>query len=76
MQLDIGDDATAEMVDRLAKLRGLPPQEAVKLAVQAELDRAMPLRNRFAALRAAMPMPDPTGDVADKSFFDELSGTP
>ena len=76
MQLDIGDDATAEMIDRLAKLRGLSPREAVKLAVQAELDRATPLRDRFAALRAAVPLPAPTGEVADKSFFDELTGEP
>jgi hypothetical protein len=35
---------------------------------------ATPLRNRFAAPRAAYPLPPATGEVADKAFFDELSG--
>lgn len=77
MPLYIKDDATAELVTQLAKLRGLSKQDAVKLAVRAELDRtapAVPLRDRFAALRAAHPLPPRTGEVADKAFFDELSG--
>ncbi len=77
MPLYIKDDATARLVDQLAKLRGISKQDAVKLAVMAELDRAeaaIPLRDRFAALRAAHPLPPPTGEVADKAFFDELSG--
>ena len=40
MPLYIKDDATAELVAQLAKLRGLTKQAAVRLAVQAELDRA------------------------------------
>jgi antitoxin VapB len=77
MPLYIKDDETALLVGELAKLRGLSKQAAVKLAVKAELDRAsdaIPLRERFAALRAAHPLPPPTGDVADKAFFDDLSG--
>jgi antitoxin VapB len=77
MPLYIKDDETAQLVGELAKLRGLSKQAAVKLAVRAELDRAVeavPLRDRFAALRAAHPLPPPTGDVADKAFFDDLSG--
>jgi antitoxin MazE len=35
---------------------------------------ARALRDRFAALRAAHPMPAKTGKQADKAFFDELSG--
>jgi antitoxin VapB len=49
----------------------------VKLAVQAELDRieqAIPLRVRFAELRASYLLPPATGRLADKAFFDELSG--
>jgi hypothetical protein len=45
--------------------------------VQAELDRAqeaIPLRARVQALRAAHPLPPPTGQTADKDFFDDLSG--
>jgi antitoxin VapB len=79
MPLYIKDDETAQLVGELARLRGLSKQAAVKMAVQAELDRAaeaIPLRDRFAALRAAHPLPPPTGDVADKAFFDDLSGEP
>jgi antitoxin VapB len=79
MPLYIKDDATARLVDRLAKLRGIPKQDAVKLAVKAELERAaaaIPLRERFAALRRAHPLPFATGKAADKAFFDELSGEP
>jgi antitoxin VapB len=77
MPLFIKDDSTAALVTRLAQLRGISKQDAVKLAVQSELDRmaeTIPLRERFAALRAAHPLPPPTGLVADKAFFDELSG--
>jgi antitoxin VapB len=79
MPLYIKDDETALLVAELAKLHGLSKQAAVKLAVRAELDRAMeavPLRERFAALRTAHPLPPPTGDIADKAFFDDLSGEP
>ena len=77
MPLYIKDDATAELVSQLAKLRGLTKQDAVRLAVQAELDRAkeaIPLRQRAASLRAAHPLPPTTGKAADKDFFDGLSG--
>ena len=77
MPLYIKDDTTARLVDRLARLRGLSKQDAVKLAVRAELDRtetAVALRDRFAAVRSAHPLPPPTGEAADKAFFDELSG--
>lgn len=77
MPLYIKDDSTAELVARLAKLRGISKQDAVKLAVRAELDRAeeaVPLRERFAALRAKHPLPPATGRKADKAFFDDLAG--
>ncbi len=77
MPLYIKGDDTAALVAQLAKLRGLTKQAVVKLAAQAELDRAtqdIPLRDRFAALRAAYPLPPPTGELADTAFFDELSG--
>jgi antitoxin VapB len=56
---------------------GLPQPDAVKIAVQAELDRAaeaIPLRDRFAALRQAHQLPPATGNAADKALFDDLSG--
>lgn len=79
MPLYIRDDATAALVAELAKQRGISKQEAVRIAVSAELDRikeSIPLRERFAALRAAHPLPPPTGLLADKAFFDDLSGEP
>ena len=75
--LYIKDDTTASLVAQLAKLKGLSKQDAVKLAVKAELDRAIgavPLRETMAAWRRDNPMPTTTGAPADKSFFDGLSG--
>lgn len=77
MPLYIEDDATADLVNQLAELRGLTTQAAVKLAVEAELQRikdAMPLRDRLAAFWIAHPPSPPTGLAADKAFFDDLSG--
>ncbi len=36
--------------------------------------KVAPLRERFEALREAPPLPPATGEVAEKAFFDELSG--
>jgi len=44
--------------------------------VLAELDPAsetVPLRERFARLRAANALPPRTGNAANKAFFDDLS---
>ena len=79
MPLYIRDDATAELVAQLARRRGITKQDAVRLAVTAELERAhnaQPLRERIRAWRAANPLPPPTGLPADKAFFDDLSGEP
>jgi antitoxin VapB len=77
MPLYIRDDKTAALVAELAKRRGLTKQDAVRLAVTAELDRAKaekPLPERIRAWREANPFPPPTGLKADKAFFDDLSG--
>lgn len=77
MPLYIKDETTTQLVNQLAKLRGLTKQDAVRLAVKAELTRvanAIPLRERFTVLRAAHPLPPATGKIADKAFFDDLSG--
>ena len=76
MPLYIKNQVTADLVARLAQLRGISKQEAVRTAVVAELGRVVeetPLRVRLAALRAAHPLPPGTGERADKAFFDELS---
>ncbi len=77
MPLYIKDDITAALVTQLARQRGVSKQDAVKHAVQAELDRiaqAIPLTERLKAFWAAHPLPPPTGQTADKPFFDDLSG--
>jgi antitoxin VapB len=77
MSLYIDDDTTTQLVAQLAHQLGVSAPEAVKIAVTAELARmaeAVPLRERLAHLRAAYPLPPPTGQVADKAFFDALSG--
>ena len=79
MPLYIRDDATAELVAKLAKERGITKQDAVRIAVQAELERiheAKPLRERMREWRKANPLPPSTGLKADKAFFDDLSGEP
>ena len=77
MPLYIKDDATAELVALLARRRGMTKQDVVRDAVKSELarlDAEIPLRERFTALRKANPLPPKTGLLADKAFFDDLSG--
>ncbi len=77
MPLYIKDDVTADLVDRLAKQRGLTKQDAVKLAVTAELERsteAMPLRDRFARLRSDHPLPPVIRSVNVEGGFGAVAG--
>jgi antitoxin VapB len=77
MPLYIKSETTTAKVNRLAKRRGLSKQEAVERAVDAELAKDEPvvtMMQKLQKLWAENPMPPPTGDVADKAFFDELSG--
>jgi antitoxin VapB len=77
MPLYIKDDATTELVARLARSRGLSKQGAVKMAVEAELKRDIEqgsVKERLQTLWAENPLPPRTGKRADKAFFDDLSG--
>lgn len=79
MPLYIKDNTAAKLVARLAKKRGVSKQEAVRAAVQSELNRIAKegsLRERIAAWRKQHPLPKPTGQTANKAFFDKLSGDP
>jgi len=79
MPLFIKDELTTKLVNELAQRRGTTKQDAVKLAVQAELEREnkeLPLREKLARWHKLHPMRPATGKVADKAFFDDLSGEP
>ncbi len=75
--LYIKDEQTNALVDELARLRGTSKTEAVRRAVEAELDRgrrAASPRERLEDFYKRYPLPEASGLPADKVFFDELSG--
>jgi antitoxin VapB len=77
MTLSIRDDATERLIRALAKRKSVGLTEAVRLAVANELrrlDEGARLRERIAAIRRSIVARGPTGDKADKEFFDDLSG--
>jgi antitoxin VapB len=77
MTLYIQSERAALLVGELAKLRGVSTDEAVELAVAAALEREKPkltVMQKLEKFWAEHPMPEPTGEVADKAFFDDLSG--
>ena len=77
MTLSIRDAATEDLVRTLAKRKNIGLTEAVRLAVANELrglDDETRLRERIAAIRRSVVARGPTGDKADKEFFDDLSG--
>ncbi len=66
---DCKDETTTRLINEPARQRELTQQAAVRLAVQAEPDRAaaaIPLRERRATLWAAHKLPPKTGRPADK----------
>ena len=72
MPLYIKDDATAELVARLARLRGISKQDAVKLAVRAELDKAeekVPLRRTLRRPAREVSAAAPNGQEGRQSFL-------
>lgn len=77
MAFHVRDKETDALVRTLASRHRIGLTEAIKRAVQHELkreDEAIPLKDRIAALRAEISRRPATGLVADKAFFDELSG--
>jgi antitoxin VapB len=77
MTLSIRDKTTDALVRRLATKKRLNLTEAVRLAVANELgrmEREAPLRDRIAAIRRSIVARGRTGEIADKAFFDDLSG--
>lgn len=73
----IKDNRTAELVNRLAKRRGLTKTEAVRRAVEADLASDEPkltAREKLEEFYRTHPRGEPTGLKADKAFYDWLSG--
>ena len=75
MALHIVDKETDRLVRQLARKRGVGLTEAIKLAVEAELERTpVPLRERLEPFLAELDATPRTGVKIDKAFFDSLDG--
>jgi antitoxin VapB len=72
----VRDPETDRLVRELARRRGVGLTEAVKLAVGAELQRSASadFMDKVRALQDRIAKRGNTGLVADKAFFDDLSG--
>ena len=77
--LTLGSE-TSEQVARAAKRLGVSEEEAIRRALAELLGKPEPvpprpnLREWLAEYRRQHPLPPPTGLVADKAFYDDLSG--
>jgi antitoxin VapB len=79
MPLYIKDETDAQLIARLARQRRPTGPDAVRAAEEAELEKtaaSVSVRQRLLELWQARPLPPTTSEVADKAFFDELSGEP
>lgn len=77
MPIYIKDAEVTELVNELARRRGSTKRDAVKAAVEAALEnepKPLSVLEKLEKFWAEHPLPEPTGEVADKAFFDDLSG--
>ena len=77
MPIHVRDAATDRLVRRLAAKSGSGLTEAIRTAVEHELERldtAVPLHERVAAIRRRIAPRLRPPEQTDKEFFDELSG--
>lgn len=77
MPLNIRDEDTNRLAEKLAIRMSVTKTAAVKHALRNELDRierSVPLRQRLRALQDRVMSRTPTGMEADKAFYDALSG--
>jgi antitoxin VapB len=77
MAFHIRDEATDAAVRKLAKLRKKTLTATIREAVEHEYERASGHDDFMEAVREAQEWfqsLEPTGLVADKAFYDELSG--
>lgn len=77
--LFIKDPQTAELAERVARIRGVTKTKAVRDALEAALSDIRPKERKpdliewIETRRAAHPL-RPTGRKSDKAFFDQLWG--
>lgn len=79
MPLNIRDEEVNQLASELARRIGRTKTDAVKLALQNEIDRldkSIPLWERLRPLHERMASYPSTCLEADKAFFDELNGEP
>jgi antitoxin VapB len=79
MPLNIRSEAVNQLAERLAARKHTNKTEAVRIALENELqrlDKAIPLRERLCGLQDRVLRRPATGLDADKAFYDELSGNP
>jgi antitoxin VapB len=79
MPLNIRSETVNQLAERLAARTHTSKTEAVKTALENELqrlDKAIPLRERLRPLQERVLRRPATGLEADKAFYDELSGNP
>jgi len=77
MPLNIRSEEVNRLAEQLAAIKHVTKTDAVKLALEGELRRAIeavPLRERVKPLQDRILARPPTGDEADKAFYDALSG--
>lgn len=77
MPLNIRDEDTNRLAEKLATRMRMTKTAAVKLALRNELDRveqSIPLRDRLRPLQNRVMSRAATGLEADKAFYDALSG--
>lgn len=77
MPLNIRNEEVNRLAERLAARKHMNKTDAVKLALTNELrrlDEAVPLRERLRPLQDRVLARPATGQEADKTFYDELSG--
>ena len=77
MPLNIRSEAVNQLAERLAARKRMNKTDAVRMALENELqrlDEAVPLRERLRPLQERVLSRPATGLEADKAFYDELSG--
>jgi len=78
MALSIKDSRTETAVRKLAEMKKISMTDAIRIAVESEifhLRQELPLVDKLRAIGDQfMKQGKPTGELADKAFFDKLGG--